>query len=245
MNMLKWLAGVSMALLCMTTNASNLPEFPFVLVKGEARSEVQPDIAVITFEILAYDKSPNNASMVVSNRGGEVVNLLKNYGVKLSDIQSFSLDKQVRRTRSEDYQPGKILGYEVRQRFEVTLRNLTDYSTIMDKLIGFENVNDIDIGFDVTKRDELIQALVKKAAKDARSKAKDLAEGLGSRLGNVFAATQDSNYGHFMAKFGVSESSYDRYERISVTGSRMVGANMFAPKTIELSKTIHVVYKLK
>ncbi|MGB0833886.1 MAG: SIMPL domain-containing protein [Psychrobium sp.] len=245
---LKWLAAPLMAMYCMTANASNLPDFPFVLVKGEATSKVAPDMATITFELMAYEKEADKAMDVVNVRGVEVVSLLKKYDVKLPDIQSYSLDKQIRRERDRNYVSGKIIGYEVSQNFEITLRKLTDYSEVMDKLVGLENLSDVNISFDVSNRKQLLQTLVKKAANDAKMKASDLASGLGAELGSVYAATQDSSYNKFFARFGVTESSYrGRFERIAVTGSVMKspGANMFTPETIELNKSIHVVYKLK
>ena len=59
-----------------------------------------------------------------------------------------------------------------------------------------------------SNRKQLVQALVKKAANDAKMKASDLASGLGAELGSVYAATQDSSYNKFFARFGVTESSY-------------------------------------
>ncbi|MCG7531047.1 SIMPL domain-containing protein [Psychrobium sp. MM17-31] len=245
---LKWLAAPLMAICCTVANATNLPDFPFVLVKGEATSKVAPDMATITFELIAYEKEANKAMDVVNVRGVEVVTLLKKYDVKLSDIQSFALYKEIRRQRNKDYEEGKIIGYEVSQSFDITLRNLADYSEIMDQLIGMKNLNDVNISFDVSNRKQLVQALVKKAANDAKLKASDLASGLGAELGSVYAATQDSSYNNFFARFGVSESSYSgRIERMAVSGSilQSPGMNMFTPETIELNKSIHVVYKLK
>ena len=146
---LKWLAAPLLAICSTVANASNLPDFPFVLVKGEATSKVAPDMATITFELIAYEKEANKAMGVVNVRGVEVVTLLKKYDVKLSDIQSFALYKEIKRQRNRDYEEGKIIGYEVSQSFDITLRNLADYSEIMDQLIGMKNLNDVNISFDV------------------------------------------------------------------------------------------------
>jgi len=237
----------SVALILLTTSsvmASNLPDFPFVLVTGKAKIEVAPNIAHINLSLMAYDADPEKALATVGNRGRDIVALLNKLHVKKSDIKSYNLNKQIRRERSNSYGQGKISGYEVSQRFEVALRDIKHYSLVMDKLIAMKNVNNVNINFDVTNRDELVQSLVRNAGKDAKRKAQDLAAGLDTELGSVFAATQDSSFNEFFARFGLREDNMGHIESMKMS-ARAGHYNMFAPETIELRKTINVVYRLK
>ena len=54
-----------------TTQASSLPDFPFVFAQGEATVEVEPDTATMTFQIKSFHESSSNA---VAEQGGEMVN---------------------------------------------------------------------------------------------------------------------------------------------------------------------------
>ncbi len=247
--MIKFLTATTMIISSLffvspTAQASNLPDFPFVLVTGEAKTKVAPDMATIHLNLMAFDKDPEQALFTVGLRGREIVKLLNELDVKKVDIKSFNLNKQIQRERTNGYGQGKISGYEVNQRFEVTLRNIEHYSLVMDKLIAMKNVNNVTINFDVSNRQSLTQALVKKAGKDAKQKAQDLAAGLDAKLGNVFAATQDSSFNEFFARFGLRQENMGRFEAMKMS-DRGGNYNMFAPETIELRKTINVVYKLK
>lgn len=224
--------------------ASNLPDFPFVLATGEAKVKVAPDMARISLNLMAFDKDPEAALMTVGLRGREIVKLLNGLNVLNADIKSFTLTKQIQRERTNSYGQGKISGYEVNQRFEVTLNNIEHYSLVMDKLIAMKNVNNVNINFDVTNRKTLIRNLVKSAGKDAKQKAQDLAAGLDVELGSVFAATQDNSFNEFFARFGLRQENMGRFESMKMS-DRAGNYNMFVPETIELRKTINVVYKLK
>jgi len=237
----------AIALMLITTGtsmASSLPDFPFVLVTGEAKIEVSPNIAHINLNLMTFDSDPEKALATIGSRGRDIVALLTKLNVKKSDIKSYNLNKQTRRERSNSYGQGKISGYEISQRFEIALRNIKHYSLVMDQLIAMKNVNNVNIKFDVTNRDELVQNLVRSAGKDAKRKAQDLAAGLDTKLGRVFAATQDSSFNEFFARFGLRQENMGRVETMRMS-DRAGNYNMFAPETIELRKTINVVYRLK
>jgi uncharacterized protein YggE len=236
----------SIILMLLTTGsvmASSLPNFPFLLVTGEAKIEVSPNIAHINLNLMTFDVDPENALVTIGSRGRDIVELLNKLEVKKSDIKSYNLNKQTRRERSNNVGQGKISGYEISQRFEIALRNIKHYSLVMDQLIAMKNVSNVNINFDVTNRDELVQSLVRSAGKDAKRKAKDLAAGLDTQLGRVFAATQDSSFNEFFARFGLRQENMGRVSAMKMS-DRAGKYNMFAPETIELRKSINVVYRL-
>ena len=235
---------IAITLYSPTLKASNLPDFPFVLATGEAKVNVAPNMAHISLNLMAFNSDPEAALMTVGLRGREVVQLLNERQVLNADIKSFALNKQIKRERTNGYGQGKISGYEVNQRFEVTLKNIDHYSLVMDKLIAMKNVNNVNISFDVTNRQALIRSLVKSAGQDAKQKAQDLAAGLDVQLGSVFAATQDNSFNEFFARFGMRQENMGHVESMRMS-DRAGNYNMFVPETIELRKTINVVYKLK
>jgi len=222
--------------------ANSAPDFPFIVVNGSASVAVAPDKAKITLSILSVDRQSKQALEVVALRGREMVKLALKFGIDQTKIKSFSLSKRIIREQSRGYQQGEISGYEVSQRFALELNNITNYSELMDGLIAMDNVNNVQIAFDVSSRDKITSNLVKQAGEDAKAKAQDLAAGLGARLGNVFAASNQANFSSYMATFGLNSQSMPRMNAMNFKAGQY---NMFVPETIDISQSINVVYRLK
>lgn len=240
--MKKFIIAVSLFLFASTTvMAQSAPDFPFIVVKGHASVDVTPDKAKITLNLLSVDDQSKQALETVALRGRALVKLAMKFGIEQTKIKSFSLSKRIIREQSRGYQQGKISGYEVSQRFALELSNLTNYSELMDGLIAMDNVNNVQIAFDVSDRDKLVRNLVKQAGEDARTKAQDMAAGLGSNLGSVFAASSDADFSSYLATFGLHSGGMARMEAMSMKAGQY---NMFAPETIHIAKSINVVYRL-
>jgi len=222
--------------------ASSSPDFPFIVVKGHASVAVTPDKAKITFNILGVDKQSKQALETVALRGREMVKLAMNFGIDQTKIKSFSLSKRIIRGKGRGYQKGDITGYEVSQRFAIDLKDITHYSDLMDGLIAMENLNNVQIAFDVSTRETLTTQLLKQASEDANTQAQDLAAGLGAELGHVFAASSEVGFSSYLATFGLNSQSMPRMEAMSFKAGQY---NMFVPETIEISQSVNVVYRLK
>jgi len=222
--------------------ANSAPDFPFIVVNGHASVDVAPDKAKITLNILSVESQSKQALETVALRGREMVKLAFKFAIDKTKIKSFSLSKRIVREQGRGYQKGKISGYEVSQRFAIELNDISHYSALMDGLISMNNVNNVQIAFDISTRSTLSRRLVKEAGEDAKTKAQDLALGLGSKLGAVFAASTDANFSSYMATFGINEHGMAQMDAMSFRSGQY---NMFAPETIEISKSINVVYRLK
>lgn len=224
-----------------SAKANTPPSFPFIVVNGQANVDVAPDNAKITFNILSVDKQPKQALETVALRGREMVKLAMKFDIDRTKIKSFSLQKRIIRSNGRNYDKQEITGYEVSQRFALELVDIEHYSALMDSLISMENVNNVQINFDLSSRQALERELVKQAGEDARAKANDIALGLGVKLGNVFAASTDANFSSYLATFGINEAGMRYMETASFKSGQY---NMFVPETIAISKTISVVYRL-
>lgn len=222
--------------------ANTSPDFPFIVVNGQASVAVSPDKAKISLSILSVDRQSKQALETVALRGREMVKLALKFGIDQTKIKSFSLSKRIIREQSRGYQKGEISGYEVSQRFALELSNISNYSELMDGLVAMNNVNNVQIAFDVSNRAKITRNLVKQAGEDAKTKAQDLAFGLGAKLGRVFAASTDANFSSYLATFGLNAQSVSGMEAMSFKAGQY---NMFVPETIEISQSINVVYKLK
>ena len=224
------------------TLASTIPDFPFVTVTGESIRHVTPDKVTITFNVSTFNKDAKEAKLILVNTSSEVVKLLKSNGVKEKSIQSFAIDKTVKRKRDENYNYLGVLGYDFFQGFEINLDDLESYPAIADALLEMNNVSQLNADFDYSKREELEVTLIKEAGLQAKQKAIHMAQGLGVEIDSVFAFNEEKSYQDLITVFGLTgETRFGETRRRVVPPSQVI----FIPKFIQIFKSIHVVYKLK
>jgi len=241
--MYKYLLFTILLFSALNASAAGLPEFPFIIVSGKAEIKVPPDEVKVNFVIIEFSASAEEALSIVVNRGAAVLKLAEKYAIPLDQIISQSIDKTVKRSRGENYEPLKILGYEVSQNFSITIKDISNYSKFSDELIGMQNIANVISSFNISNREEVLRELVGKASSDALRRANDLAKGLRAAVGPVFAISEDQDIGLQLAKFGVNVENY-----ISHSGdafSSRTGFNFFIPKTIDIAKSVNVIFKLE
>ena len=72
-----------------------------------------------------------------------------------------------------------------------------------------------------------------------------MAAGLDVKLGKVFAFNDSGSFDNFFASFGVEQRFRSGAFEMSVSGSRQRSTTVFIPQTIELSKTVNVIYRIE
>lgn len=225
----------------LTASAQSMPDFPFITVTGEAEVEVAPDTVTVNFQVMEFNKSAELAMDTVAERGAEVLKLAKEHGLTHEQIESYAIDKQVRRNRENMNGNMEIIGYEVTQRFSLDIDGLETYEKLMNKLMRMDNTTGLNASFDISNREEVMTSLVAKAGADARARADNLAAALDAKIKSVYAITEDAGFDNFMARFGVSA---EKYGNISMAADRGRSFDLFAPETITLSKRINVIFKI-
>lgn len=234
---------LALSLLTQVAFASNLPDFPFIVITGEAKTAIAPDNAKLTFNILQFDKDSAKALETVLTRGKEAIKIARDIGIPLNSIVSKQISKNTIRARNSEYNQLEIQGYEVSQSYEIDISNIEKYSPLADKLIAMGNITDINAQFDISKKKEVLKQLVKEASADANRRANDLAEGMGVSVGSVYAINEDSGFENLFATFNLKQGFDMNSKRMQFASE--AGSNMFVPKTIEISKSINVIYKIK
>lgn len=225
-----------------TLQAETLPGFPFVTTTGKAEVKVAPDTVTVNFQVMAFNKRAEQAMDTVAERGAEVVALAQKHGLEHQQIESYAIDKQVRRNREGSHGNLEILGYQVTQRFTLEVNSLATYEKLMNQLMRMDNTNGLNASFDVSNREQLVTDLVAQAGADARRRADNLAAGLGASIQSVYAITEDAGFNQSVARFGVSAENYGR---LSTAADQSRSFDLFAPETITLSKRISVIFTLK
>jgi uncharacterized protein YggE len=226
--------------------ADSIPNFPFLMASGSAEIQVKPDTAKIAFSITEFNKDPKDAVNVVAKRAQAIVDLAKKLGIGQEYISSAEYNKSTKRRQNEHYENLEVLGYEVSQYFTIEIKNISLYSPLVDQLISSQNVEDVHTLFSVSNKAEIDRDLVKQATANAKIKAIDLAEGMGVKLGQVFAVSQDRYFASVEAVFGIypinGAPAYMPPPELKLQDSV---SSMFVPKSIEFSKSVSVIFKIK
>lgn len=224
--------------------AGQLPDFPFLYAVGVATREVPPDLATITFDVEAFNENPVKSLDIVQNRGIELLDLFKKLEIPTKDIETYEIDKRAVR-QEKDYVELKILGYEVEQKFSIKLHGLTQYATLMENLLKFRNITNIDAQFDVAQRKEIETSLMADACANAKVQAENMAGGIGTKLGSVFAIS-DRGFNELEDQFGMSSTReiIDRMFKKSMMADG-TGQMIFIPSAIKIGKRVNVVFKLE
>lgn len=240
-----WL--LSITALVATANAATIPDYPFVYVTGEAQTRVPPDVADISFSVLAESQDAAVAGHTVEGRVAEILRVLHSIGLSNDRIDVSGLTKEAVTSDYSQDKPAVIRGYKVSRDFSTKITDLTKWPEIAARLLEAQNITDVQVTFGRSDAKRIDAALLEKAAKDARERAQRLAISFGRHAGVVMALSQ-SPFGTLGPSFGMgSEESGGAaapVEEAVVTGVHRDAA-LFIPHSIELTAEVHALVKLQ
>jgi uncharacterized protein len=233
--------------------ASDLPDYPFVSVGGDASIEIAPEQARISVTVKAFDKDPTNALATVEGRSRELLTFASSHKIKDEDVKAYEIDKAAVRREQKDSQDLDIIGYEVTRRFEILLKDLAGYEVIIRKLLSMENVTSCSTSFERKDAKKICLELREKASRDAKEQAEQLAKAFGVDLGTV-QAISERGFHDLPAVFLPL-----RRERVGVQVYTLGGDSpfgdastergndntLFVPSTITFEAHIDAIYRLK
>ncbi len=232
-------------LISVASAASSLPDFPFVTVQGKASKQLPPDRADVSFTIETFDEKAETADRILADTTVAVLKVLSTLNIPDSAITAYEISKYTKRERGDNYQDLAILGYEMSRNFTVELDNIDNYAPLFEALMKMQNVADVGSNFSVSNADEITLSLISAAAVNAKAKAQTMAAGLDVKLGKVFAFNDSGSFDNFFASFGVEQRYHVEAFSMEVSGSRQRSTTVFIPQSIELSKTVNVIYQIK
>lgn len=218
-----------------------------ITVNGDAESFAAPDIATVSFSVRAEDMDLVKAQAAAEKSASVAIDAVKSFGVDAKDIQTTYYNA----TPMYDYNQkcgvygcesgDRVLkGYEVNETVTIKIRDLAKVSNIIG-LLGTAKVTDIQgPNFDIENRDALMQDARTEAIKEAKAKAKVLANELGVNLGRVVSYYDNNGYGGPIM-YAKSEMEMD-----SMAGAPTPASN----PTIEqgqnrIYSSVSIVYKIR
>ena len=222
---------------CLVVEARELPDFPFVYTIGSAERDVPPNLAKISFEVKDFNENPELALAAVKQQSSNIVRLLGEAGIADNDIRAYEISKNMVREREEGDNNGyQIRGYEVSRPFEVTIRDLKVYPSLLNGLVTLKNVVGINAEFEIDHRRAIEAELTVEAGADARVRAESLARAMGCELGKPFA---------------ISEWKFDEFSRVllgldvpNYRKSMQNGGDIFIPAVLSIKKSVYTAFEL-
>lgn len=227
---------------CSSALASDLPTFPFVSVVGKAEQKIAPDRVNISLQSLVFDASSEAAMTKNTNTMTNVFSILRRFEISEDSIEASDVRKREKRAKNDDYQSLNILGYEVSRSLSFQLRDLSRYSDLVNELNAIDFVMDVSSQFDTAERETIEKQLLHDASRESRQKAEILAAGLDAKIASVFGISQDRDFSYGVARFRYRQSGM---QAMMADSSRTGTMSLFIPKSITLTQTLNVLYRLK
>ncbi len=178
-----------------------------ISVSGESEVLATPDIATISFTVREEAQKVSDAQNKVSVKIKATLAEITKLGIADKDIktQNYSSypkyewqEKASNQICAREYCPpsGKqvIVGYEVTQQVNVTVRNLELVNGLVGALAVASVTEMQGPNFAIDKEDDLKALARKEAIKKARAKAEVLANDLGVTIVRVVSFSEGSNY---------------------------------------------------
>lgn len=241
---MKYVLAALSLIISMSVFANPVPEFPFVIVTEKMEQEVKPDLAKVRFSLLAYDKSSDNAMEQLTKLSAQMLEILKNNGIPISNLESTQVDKSTKRARKDGAYNLDILGYEVQQGFNLRIADLTKYPSLMNQLVRLDGVQNIDAFFETTREDEYEEKMIVDLSLKTRKKADVLAKAQSRKVKSVYGITTEENFGQAYATFSLeyNPQAYALAMAADAYGMELV---MAVPEFIKVGQRITAIYELK
>ncbi|MBI2055746.1 MAG: SIMPL domain-containing protein [Candidatus Sungbacteria bacterium] len=219
-----------------------------IAVSGEGKVAARPDVAKITVSVLTQKAGLREATDENAKKSNAVADYVKKQGVAEKDIrtinyhiypqQSYPRPCQVGDTPciEESQRPPKITGYQVRNAFEVTIRDIAKAGDILGGVVGV-GVNDVSgITFTIDKPEELQAEARARAIEDARKKAERLATNLGKRVGRMVSFSEGG---------GGRPIYFSESNALARGGGISAPSPAIEPGQTEITAVVSVIYEFK
>lgn len=165
-----------------------------VTIMGEGRVIAQPDLGKVTVSIVTENETAEAAQEENITQFNQVVDALKELGIKDEDLQTTSFSVNPLYDYTDD---GRVSnGFEVRQSVQVTIRDL-DKSGDVIQAAGNSGANQVSgLSFTIDEPEQYREEARQKALENAKQKADELSQTLGVKLGKIVSFSEYSDNGN-------------------------------------------------
>lgn len=173
------------------------PETRQITVTGQGQVETEPDMAVITLGVTNQSREAAQAMAATSEAVADVLARLAAAGIAERDVQtrSLSLNPVWSNRGSSGSGKSEITGYVAGNAVMVRVRDLSRLGQILDASVS-SGANDFNgLSFSVQDPEPMLKIARKRAVEDAMSKAVQLADAAGIKLGRVMSMSEQGGGG--------------------------------------------------
>lgn len=188
-----------------TAAAEPLPP-PRVVVTGEGRAALAPDMALLSLSVMREAATAREALDANNAAMAAVIAAMKASGVADRDLQTAGIQIMPRydyTNRPDGTQEARLAAYQVTNTLSVRVRDLAKTGEIIDKAVTLGVNQGGGVAFTNDDPSSALAEARRKAVEDAIAKARTLAEAAGVKLGRVVEIseqTYESGPQPFLAK---------------------------------------------
>jgi uncharacterized protein YggE len=204
-----------------------------VTVTGNSEMKVAPDQAIVYLSIqtknVSAEAAKNENAMIVD----DVTTSLIKAGIEMKNIETENYNIYPNYNWTSGGQ--EIIGYTVSNNMKITTKDFQNVGKIIDASVdNGALISYINFELSNAKNNEYKATILANATADARSKAMAIASGLGKKVGKIVSiTTSDYNY-----------SPYPLYRAETSTGSAKDAATNIQPRSLDISASVTVMYKI-
>lgn len=218
-----------------------------IAVSGEGKVTARPDIARINASVVTQEEFLKDAQADNAKKTNILVAYLKSDGIQESDIKTvgYNIYPQYSYPRPcySDTCPvisdqPRIMGYQVRTAYEITVRDLEKAGDILAGVVG-AGANEVGgISFTIDQPNQLQADARKKAIDDAKAKAEKLAKDLGRRIGPITNFSEGGSYPPILYRSEMMAADGKGGGGVAPSPSIPAGEN-------EIMVTVSITYELR
>jgi hypothetical protein len=159
---------------------------PVISVRGEARLEVEPEIALLGVTVMAQDKDRRRALELLAGRTRAVADLIKGYGEAVEKLESGPA--RVHPAFKDGKGRERVTGYVGRAGFSVTVGDFTVLGELVPRLASEEMAGVTGPAWRLRPGSQVYRQVRLAAARDATQRAREYAEAFGGRVTGLVEA---------------------------------------------------------
>jgi uncharacterized protein YggE len=166
-----------------------------VSVNGHGSVSLPPDTASITLGVDVTKPTLTEAQAAAADQMTGIITALKNAGIDDKDIQTVNYSVYVLRDYDNSGTAGAITGFQVTNQVNVVLRDVKTVGDLLDAVVKAGANNIYGINFYVDDTSGPASQARKLAVENATTRAQELADAAGLKLGRVVSISENYSPG--------------------------------------------------
>lgn len=154
-----------------------------ISVSGEGKVEAKPDLAKVNLTVWTEGYNLSSVQKDNTEKMNNINAFLKEQGIEEKDLTTTQYTIYPQYDYTEEGR--RFRGYRITQTLEVKIHDFSKIGTVLDEAVN-KGANEVgNLAFTVEKKDQFEEEAREKAIKEAKNKARALADDLGVKLGRL------------------------------------------------------------